>query len=141
MGSLIFLININAMIFSLAVYTAPYSSQASYSAYQFALSVLNQGHKVHRVFFYQDGVQNATNLAAPPQDEFDLQHAWQNLAKEHNLDLVVCIAAALRRGILDSTESKRYDKPAHNLAHEFSLSGLGQLVEAAAISDRLVSFG
>jgi tRNA 2-thiouridine synthesizing protein D len=129
------------MIFSLAVYSAPYSSQASYSAYQFAVAALNQGHSVHRVFFYQDGVHNATCLAAPPQDEFNLQQAWQRLAKDHNLDLVVCIAAALRRGILDEGEAKRYDKPSHNVASEFTISGLGQLVEAAVISDRLISFG
>ena len=129
------------MIFSLAIYAAPYTSQASYSAYQFTLAALNQGHKIHRVFFYQDGVHNATALACPPQDEFNLQNAWQLLAKEYNLDLVVCIAAALRRGILDSNESKRYNKPSQNLAPEFALSGLGQLIEAAATSDRLISFG
>lgn len=129
------------MIFSLAVYAAPYSSQASYSAYHFAMAALSQGHSVHRVFFYQDGVHNATNLAAPPQDEFNLQQAWQHLAKDHNLDLVVCIAAALRRGILDEGEAKRYDKSSHNLATEFTISGLGQLVEAAVISDRIISFG
>lgn len=129
------------MIFSLAVYSAPYSSQASYSAYQFAVAALNQGHSVHRVFFYQDGVHNATSLAAPPQDEFNLQQAWQRLAKDHNLDFVVCIAAALRRGVLDEAEAKRYDKPSHNLANEFTISGLGQLVEAAVISDRLINFG
>jgi tRNA 2-thiouridine synthesizing protein D len=129
------------MIFSLAVYSAPYSTQANYSAYQFAVAALNQGHTVHRVFFYQDGVHSATNLAAPPQDEFNLPHAWQLLAKTHNLDLVVCIAAALRRGILDDGEAKRYNKPTHNLAQEFSISGLGQLVEAAVVSDRLISFG
>jgi tRNA 2-thiouridine synthesizing protein D len=129
------------MIFSLAVYSAPYSSQASYSAYQFAVAALNQGHSVHRVFFYQDGVHNATNLASPPQDEFNLQDAWQRLAKDHNLDLVVCIAAALRRGILDEGEAKRYNKPSHNLANHFTISGLGQLVEAAVISDRIISFG
>lgn len=129
------------MIFSLAVYSAPYSSQASYSAYQFAVAALNQGHSVHRVFFYQDGVHNATNLAAPPQDEFNLQQAWQRLAKDHNLDFVVCIATALRRGVLDEAEAKRYDKPSHNLANEFTISGLGQLVEAAVISDRLINFG
>lgn len=129
------------MIFSLAVYSAPYSSQASHSAYQFAVAALNQGHSVHRVFFYQDGVHNATNLAAPPQDEFNLQQAWQRLAKDHNLDFVVCIAAALRRGVLDEAEAKRYDKPSHNLANEFTISGLGQLVEAAVISDRLINFG
>lgn len=129
------------MIFSLAIYAAPYTSQASYSAYQFTLAALYQGHKVHRVFFYQDGVQNSTALACPPQDEFNLQNAWQLLAKEHHLDLVVCIAAALRRGILDNNESKRYNKPSQNLAPEFTLSGLGQLIEAAATSDRLISFG
>lgn len=129
------------MIFSLAVYAAPYSSQASYSAYQFAMTALSQGHSVHRIFFYQDGVHNATNLAAPPQDEFNLQQAWQRLANDHKLDLVVCIAAALRRGILDEGEAKRYDKVSHNLASEFTISGLGQLVEAAVVSDRLISFG
>ena len=129
------------MIFSLAVYSAPYSSQASYSAYQFALALLNQGHSLHRIFFYQDGVHNATNLAAPPQDEFNLQQSWQALAKQHNLDLVVCIAAGLRRGILDSSEANRYDKHSHNIAEEFTISGLGQLIEAAVVSDRLISFG
>jgi tRNA 2-thiouridine synthesizing protein D len=129
------------MIFSLAVYSAPYSSQASYSAYQFAMAALSQGHKVHRVFFYQDGIHNATSLATSPQDEFNLQQAWQSLAKDNNLDLVVCIAAALRRGLLDAGEAKRYNKPAHNIAQEFTLSGLGQLVEAAVVSDRLISFG
>lgn len=129
------------MIFSLAVYSAPYSSQASYSAYKFAAAALDQGHSLHRVFFYQDGVHNATNLAAPPQDEFNLQQAWERLARHHNLDLVVCIAAALRRGILDDNEAKRYEKPSHNLAKDFTISGLGQLVEAAVISDRLISFG
>lgn len=129
------------MIFSLAIYSAPYSSQASYTAYQFAVALLSQGHSLHRVFFYQDGVHNATNLAVPPQDEFDLQKAWQQLANDYQLDLVVCIAAALRRGILNEGEAKRYDKASHNCAEEFTISGLGQLVEAAAVSDRLISFG
>lgn len=133
--------SLQIMIFSLAVYSAPYSSQASYSAYQFAVATLSQGHNLYRVFFYQDGVHNATSLAAPPQDEFNLQQAWQRLAKDHNLDLVVCIAAALRRGLLDEGEAKRYAKPSHNIADEFTISGLGQLVEAAVISDRLISFG
>jgi tRNA 2-thiouridine synthesizing protein D len=99
------------MIFSLAVYSAPHSSQASYSAYQFAVALLNQGHSLHRVFFYQDGVHNATSLATPPQDEFNLQKAWQQLAKDYQLDLVVCIAAALRRGVLNEGEATRYDNP------------------------------
>ena len=60
---------------------------------------------------------------------------------KNNLDAVVCIAAALRRGILNQDEASRYEKPGHNLAEGYDLSGLGQLIEAASVSDRIVSFG
>jgi tRNA 2-thiouridine synthesizing protein D len=129
------------MNFSLVILAAPYSSQASYSAYRFAQALLQQGHSLHRVFFYRDAVHTATNLASSPKDEFDLYSAWQALAQKYQLDLVVCIAAALRRGITNQEEANRYDLPSANLAKEFSISGLGQLVEAAALSDRVVSFG
>ncbi len=129
------------MIFSLAIYAAPYSSQASYSAYQFAQALLQAGHHLHRIFFYHDGVHNASSLSAPPQDEINLSSSWQTLALTHNIDMVVCVAAALRRGILNEEESSRYEKPAYNLAEPFTISGLGQLVEAAVISDRLITFG
>jgi tRNA 2-thiouridine synthesizing protein D len=127
------------MIFSLAVYAAPYSSQASNTAYQFATALLEQGHTLHRIFFYHDGVHHATTLASPPQDELNLYQAWNELASKH--DLVICIAAALKRGILNSEEAKRYDKSAHNLSDNYSLSGLGQLVDATIVSDRFITFG
>lgn len=129
------------MIFSLAIYSAPYSSQASYSAYQFAQALLQQEHQLHRIFFYQDGVYNASSLCAPPQDETNLTAAWATLATKYRIDMVVCVAAALRRGILDKEEAERYSKPANNLASPFSISGLGQLLEAAVVSDRLITFG
>ena len=129
------------MIFSINVQSPPYSTQASYTAYQFCKAVLAQGHQLHRIFFYQDGIYCASRLAAPPQDELNLYTEWQNLAKENEIELVVCIAAALRRGILNQEESIRYQKDAHNLAEGFILGGLGQLIEAAANSDRMVTFG
>lgn len=129
------------MLFSLAVYGAPHSSQASDSAYRFALAALQQGHQIQRLFFYADGVHNATSLAAPPQDEPHLPERWQRLAQEHNIDMVVCIAAALRRGILNEQEAARYEKPAANVLAGFEVSGLGQLVDAAVCSDRLITFG
>lgn len=129
------------MIFAINVCSAPHSSQASYTAYQFAKSLLAQGHELHRVFFYQDGVQNATELAAPPQDELDLCSAWSKLSDEHNVDLVVCISAALKRGVIDKEEALRYQKNAFNLADRFVLGGLGQLVEATVAADRLITFG
>jgi tRNA 2-thiouridine synthesizing protein D len=93
------------------------------------------------VFFYHDGVNNGTRLTVPPQDDRNLQKAWTELGERYNLDLVVCIAAAQRRGILDASEAKRHGKDADNLAPGFRISGLGQLVEAGMVADRLVVFG
>ncbi|WP_111640821.1 sulfurtransferase complex subunit TusD [Marinimicrobium alkaliphilum] len=129
------------MKFAIAVHGAPHTSQASASAYRFARALLDEGHELYRVFFYRDGVHNGSALAAPPQDEQDLTADWQTLARTHNVDLLVCIAAALRRGILNADEAERYAKPAANLAQGFELGGLGQLVDAAVHVDRLITFG
>ncbi len=127
--------------FSLAVYAAPYSSQASQTALYFARALFAAGHTIERVFFYQDGVHVANLLAAPPQDERNLTQEWQILAREHQFELAVCIAAALRRGVLDQQEAERYSKPSANLASGFQIAGLGQLLDAAVHSDRLITFG
>lgn len=119
----------------------PYTHQASDTAYLFAKAALEKGHSIFRVFFYGDGVNNGTRLTVPPQDDRNLQKAWSELAEKYNIDLVVCIAAAQRRGILDKGEAKRHGKDADNLAPGFRISGLGQLVEAGIVADRLVVFG
>lgn len=129
------------MIFSLVITGAPYSTQCADTALRYARSLLQQGHTLHRVFFYADGVHAGSALACPPQDEFNIPEAWAELAQQHQLDLVVCIAAAVRRGVLDANESRRYEKHGSNLADSFVLSGLGQLVEAGILSDRVVTFG
>lgn len=110
------------------------------SALEFARAVLRNGHNIQRVFFYGEGIWIANGSVVPPQDETDLLQEWQALIAEHELDAVVCIAAALKRGILDQAESKRYDKEAAVLSPGFQLSGLGQLVEAMASSDRVITF-
>jgi tRNA 2-thiouridine synthesizing protein D len=129
------------MIFSLAIYSAPHTTQASDSAYRFAETLLSEGHSLYRVFFYQDGVYNSSNLITPAQDETDISSGWQQLSAKYQIDMVVCIAAALKRGILNQEEAERYEKPAHNLRDGFAISGLGQLVDAALMSDRLITFG
>jgi tRNA 2-thiouridine synthesizing protein D len=129
------------MIFSLAIYAAPYSSQASDTAYRFATALIANEHQLYRVFFYHDGVHNSSALITPPQDEINLPLKWQQLSKDHNVDLIVCVAAALKRGVLGEPEAKRYDKSTHNLHQNFEISGLGQLIDAAVISDKLITFG
>jgi len=127
--------------FAVVVNEGPYTHQASDSAYQFTKAVLAKGHEVFRVFFYHDGVNNGSRLTVPPQDERNVQKNWTELGEEHKLDLVVCIAAAQRRGILDANEAKRQGKDADNIAPGFRISGLGQLIEAGIQSDRMVIFG
>ncbi len=129
------------MKFSILINEGPYTHQASDSAYQFARAVLAKGHEIFRIFFYHDGVNNATRLTTPPQDDRNIVNRWSKLAEEHKLDLVVCVAAAQRRGIVDEGEAKRNGKDATNLAPGFRISGLGQLIEAGIQSDRLVTFG
>lgn len=118
------------MKIAILVNEGPFTHQASDSAYQFAKAAVEKGHEVMRVFFYHDGVNNGNRLSEPQSDDRNLVKLWSELAEEHGTDLVVCVAAALRRGIKDEI-----------LAAGFRISGLGQLIEAGVESDRLVVFG
>jgi tRNA 2-thiouridine synthesizing protein D len=129
------------MKFGVLVSEGPYTHQASDSAYHFTKAALEKGHEIYRVFFYHDGVNNGTRYTTPPQDERNVVNRWSELAEKHNLDLVVCVAAAQRRGIVDEDEAKRNGKDGNNIAPGFRISGLGQLIEAGIQADRLVTFG
>jgi tRNA 2-thiouridine synthesizing protein D len=129
------------MKFSILINEGPYQHQASDTAYKFIEAALEAGHEIFRVFFYHDGVNNSTRYTVPPQDDRNIQVRWSELAEKHDMDLVVCIAAAQRRGILDENEAKRQGKDGDNIAPGFRISGLGQLIEAGIQADRLVTFG
>jgi len=118
------------MKLGILVNEGPFTHQASDSAYRFAEAAIAKGHEVSRVFFYNDGVFNANKLSEPQSDDRNIVSLWADLGKENGIDLVVCIAAALRRGVKDEI-----------LQDGFRISGLGQLVEAGIENDRLVVFG
>jgi tRNA 2-thiouridine synthesizing protein D len=127
--------------FALLVLGAPVSTQSSDSALAFARAAIAGGHRVLRVFFYRDGVFCANRLAVPPTGARSSAEHWSELAQAHEVDLVVCIASAIKRGLIDDTEAGRYQKGAGNLQPGFELSGLGQWVEACLQADRVVTFG
>ncbi|WP_136246705.1 sulfurtransferase complex subunit TusD [Halomonas borealis] len=129
------------MRYAILLMGAPYSDQASHSALRFARSVLARGHCLEAVFFYHDGVYNAARLAAPPQDEPHLTDGWVALCEQHDVALQVCIAAALRRGLMDEREAARHGKNGHSVEAPFELTGVGQLVDLSQRCDRLVTFG
>jgi tRNA 2-thiouridine synthesizing protein D len=115
--------------FGVLVQEGPYHHESSDSAYQFVKAAMEKGHEIVGVFFYHDGVINSTKLTDPQQDDRHIQKRWSEVA-ENGVDLVVCVAAAKRRGINDDV-----------LAPGFRISGLGQLTEMAIKADRFVTFG
>jgi tRNA 2-thiouridine synthesizing protein D len=118
------------MKFGILINEGPFTHQASDSAYRFAAAALARGHEIYRVFFYHDGVYNANRWSQPQSDDRNLVALWSKLGRQHRIDLVVCVAAALRRGIKDEV-----------LAQGFRIAGLGQLVEAGIRADRFIVFG
>ena len=128
------------MKFAIALFAAPHAPSAR-RALRFAQAALAGGHEITRLFFYQDGVHSGSHNVVTPQDEVDLSSEWRAFVSEQQLDGVVCIAAALRRGVLSADEAARHSRPAANLAPDWELSGLGQLHEAMQVADRLICFG
>jgi tRNA 2-thiouridine synthesizing protein D len=126
--------------FSLLLTQSPHSGISHTLAQQVARSLLSQGHTLQRVFFYQDAVFAALSTQNPVQGQPSISQQWQALATEHGFSLQVCIANALRRGVVDKTERQRYNLPTDTLAEGFELAGLGEMAEAALDSDRIIDF-
>lgn len=126
--------------FTLVITGAPYSSQAPQTALEFAQAAVAAGHALDRVFLYGDGVHLASSLVSPPSDEPHWPQRWAAFLQEQQVPGVACIASALRRGLVDDAEQKRYELNAHNLLAPFSIAGLGEWVEAGIQSTRTVYF-
>ena len=129
------------MKYSLLVLSNPASGSCNRSAAAFAHALLAAGHDIERVFFLDEGTRSGDALAVWPQDEAGPLPLWRSLAQEHGVELVLCISSALRRGMLDDAEAQRWERHAHSIAPEFSIGGLGLLVDATQTSERLVTFG
>ncbi|MFT3931384.1 MAG: sulfurtransferase complex subunit TusD [Spongiibacteraceae bacterium] len=127
--------------FALMVLGAPTSTQGPNTALAFARAAVSSGHRIVRVFFFHDGVHCGNDLSIPIAGQQSIAAQWAELAQQHAIDLVICVASALKRGILNDSESKRYSKVASNLHPQFDLSGLGQWIEACALADRVITFG
>lgn len=126
--------------YTLLVTGPAYGTQQASSAFLFAQALIASGHQLTSVFFYREGVLNANQLTSPAGDEFDLVRAWKKLSEEHQVELNVCVAAALRRGVMDAHEAAQLNLAAANLQPGFILSGLGTLAEATLSNDRVIQF-
>ncbi len=106
-------------------------TEASQTAVNFIHALTAAGHKTHRVFFYSDGVLIAANNAPTTT-----QKEWQQLSQNLKIELVVCITAATKRGLIPTDTPKSH----HLIAEQFEVSGLGQMADLAMHCDRIITF-
>lgn len=125
--------------FAIVVRGSPIAGQSAWAALRFCEATLAQGHTIVRIFFYGDGVECANTNRVLPQDESDLIQRWQKLHEAAGITSVVCVSSALKRGILDAREAMRSNKLA-TLAPFMEIGGLGQLVEATTLAQKVVCF-
>ncbi|MGL4858354.1 MAG: sulfurtransferase complex subunit TusD [Enterobacteriaceae bacterium] len=128
------------MRYALLVTGPAYGTQQAASALLFARALLAAGHQLDSIFFYREGVSNGNQLTSPANDEYDMVRAWAVLSSQYQIALNICVAAALRRGVVDSAEATHQQLSGANLHPAFTLSGLGALAEAALSCDRVVTF-
>ena len=117
------------MRYTLLVLTAPEAGASARHALLFARALLRNGHRIDCVFFFDAGVLTAADHCEPAQDELDLRGGWRELHAAHGIELVACVASAHRFGVADA-----------GVEGGFRIAGLGDLVEASANSDRLLTF-
>ena len=113
------------------IVTTPPSSNLTATALNYIESALEQGIKVHGVFFYQAGVINANSYLAIASDEFQISEQWRLLHQKYQLPLHLCYTAAEKNGLSD-------EQGTNNIDDHFTISGLGELVELTSAADRVV---
>jgi len=107
----------------------PYNHEASDTAYNFVEAAMAKGHTITGVFLYDDAVSNVAKFMEPPMDDRHIAKRWSQLGAK-GVDIIVCVAAAKRRGINPDL-----------IVENTRISGLGQLSEMCVNSDRMVIFG
>jgi len=89
-------------------------------AMNFIRALATEGHQVHRVFFYHDGVREGFG---------DSISEWSELAQGGQFDLILCSQALDQRGL------------ATDVVPPFVVGGLGLWVDACLKADRVLIFG
>ncbi|MEW6982955.1 sulfurtransferase complex subunit TusD [Colwelliaceae bacterium 6471] len=118
---------------AVVVTTPPYSNLTA-TAIEFVEAVVSQNIQIIGIFFYQQGVLNASKVLSVPSDEFQAITRWAEISQQHQIPLHLCITAAEKHGLSDELETSNLS----NISDNFIVSGLGELVEHTNAADRVV---
>lgn len=126
--------------YSILITSPPIEDAGIHTAQQFARALPAQGHVLDNVFFYGAGVLNANALSQPASDETFPYQRWQLVQSETECRLIVCITAALKRGIVGEAEALENGDSQYNLKAPFEQAGLGEFFSAIHNCNHLVQF-
>ena len=127
-----------ALRYTIILTQSPALSESHFTAQRLISEIISQGDKIDRVFFYQDAAFVGLKNQIPGQGLQASFQGWIDLQHEQNFPLQICIANALRRGVVDKTESERY-QGLETLHTGFQLSGLREIADASRSSDRIIT--
>ncbi|WP_421134597.1 sulfurtransferase complex subunit TusD [Alteromonas sp. A079] len=126
--------------YSILVTSPPYYGDAALRMASFIDGVLDNGDTVDNVFFYGEGVHHCNQFAVQTGDEFYSYEYWTQLSSSHNTALLVCVTAAIKRGVVSVDEAKDNGVDGANLVAPFQQAGLGEFFTALHACNRLVQF-
>ncbi|MBL4882062.1 MAG: sulfurtransferase complex subunit TusD [Oleispira sp.] len=127
-----------ALSYTIILTQSPALSESHLTAQGLVSELIAQGDKIDRIFFYQDAAFVGLKSQIPGQGLQPSYQGWLDLQQKQNFPLQICIANALRRGIVDKTEAQRY-QCLETLQAGFQLSGLGEIADACQSSDRIIT--
>ncbi len=116
------------------VVTTPPNSNLTTTAINLVKAAVEKDVAIVGVFFYQDGVLNAAKHLSIPNDEYQTLQHWQQLNREFDVPLYLCVTAAEKRGLTDELSNNENS----NIDQVFTVSGLGELVELTSKAERVV---
>ena len=108
------------MKYALVVVHPPTDPESQSRTIRFSRALIENGHKVSRVFFYGDG----TLIGCP--DASETREQWIDLTSPFDTELAICSASGEKNGVVKAP-------------HHFVLAGLGALMESGFDCDRVVT--
>lgn len=127
-------------VYSLLITHSPFEITKTVAAQAFASELIAQGQTLKNIFFYGEGTHHANALVQLPSDEYQWHHRWQRIQTMAQCSLLVCVTAAVKRGLLSEIEANEAGIDMATITSPFEQAGLGEFFTQLHECDQLVQF-